>query len=163
MTSDMDDSKPVTDKDMRHVYGPRPMSAVLPPLVRPAFKKRSPATAQVLQDWEIIVGPAIAGVTTPRKLFTGTLTIACVGPVAMELQHLAPTLIGRINGHMGHVIVSRLRFVQDLQPAKPAPPPRKPADDAAAAAVAGLPEGPLRDALHQLGRMVLSTHKPGRR
>jgi hypothetical protein len=157
MTSEADDSK-----TGRHVFGPRPLAAVLPPLVRPAFKKRSPATAQVLADWEAIMGPAIAAVTTPRKLFTGTLTIACTGPVAMELQHLAPTLIGRINAHMGQVIVSRLRFVQDIQPPKPPPPTRKPADAAARKAVADLPEGPLRDALEQLGRMVLST-PPARR
>lgn len=158
MTSEASDSKAG-----RHVFGPRPLAAVLPPLVRPAFRKRSPATAQVLADWEAIMGPAIAAVTTPRKLFTGTLTISCVGPVAMELQHLAPTLIGRINAHMGQVIVSRLRFVQDLQPPKPPQPARKPATEAASRAVAGLPEGPLRDALEQLGRMVLSTPPPRRR
>jgi hypothetical protein len=39
---------------------------------------------------------------------------------------------------------------------------RKPADAAARKAVADLPEGPLRDALEQLGRMVLST-PPARR
>lgn len=147
--------------DLRHVFGPRPLGALLPPLVRPAFKKRSPATAQVLADWGAIMGPAIAAVTTPRKLFAGTLSIACVGPVAMELQHLAPTLIGRINAHMGQVTVTRLRFVQDLQPLPPQKPARRPAGAAAEKAVSGLPEGALRDALEALGRMVLST-PPGR-
>ena len=140
-------------------YGPRPLGALVPKLVRPAFKKRAPATAQVLADWEAIMGPALSAVTTPRKLFAGTLSIACIGPVAMELQHLAPALIGRINAHMGEVIVSRLRFVQDMQPPKPLPAPRPPAEDAARNAVQTLPESPLRDALERLGRMVLSTQK----
>jgi hypothetical protein len=160
MTTDHSDNKP--KNDARHVYGPRPLGAIIPPIVRPAYKKRSPATAQVLADWEAIMGPAIAAVTTPRKLFAGTLSIACIGPVAMELQHLAPTLIGRINAHMGQVIVSRLRFVQDIQPLAPRPPPRRPASEAAQKAVATLPEGELRDALESLGRMVLST-PPARR
>jgi hypothetical protein len=149
--------------DTRHIWGPRQLGALIPPLVRPAFRKRSPATAQVLADWEQIVGPAIAAVTVPRKLFQATLAIACAGPIAMELQHLAPVLIGRINAHMGQVIVTRLRFVQDLPPAKPAAPVRIPATEAAHRAVTGLPEGPLRDALESLGRMVLSTSPASRR
>jgi len=149
--------------DQRHVFGPRALGAILPPLVKPAFRKRAPAMAQLLADWELIVGPAIGQVTTPRKLFQATLAIACSGPIAMELQHLAPTLIGRINAHMGQIVVTRLRFVQDHVAPPAAPPARVPATKAAQAAVADLPEGPLRDALESLGRMVLSTSKPSRR
>lgn len=156
MTTDSGPDKATPEK-ARHIYGPRQLSAVLPPLVRPAYRRRSPATAQVLLDWDAIVGPAIAAVTTPRKLFAGTLSIACNGPVAMELQHLAPYLIGRINTHMGQVVVSRLRFVQDLSATPPPAPKRLPAEAAAAREVMDLPEGPLRDALQSLGSMVLST------
>ena len=35
--------------------------ALVPALVRPAFRKRSPAAAQVMADWDQIVGPALAG------------------------------------------------------------------------------------------------------
>lgn len=161
MTTEPPDNKPRRPRtDGRHIFGPRPLGALIPPIVRPAFKKRSPATAQVLADWEIIMGPAIAATTTPRKLFAGTLSIACIGPVAMELQHLAPTLIGRINAHMGQILVSRLRFVQDIHPNTPTPPTRKPANEAAKKAVATLPESDLRNALESLGRMVLSTPPP---
>ena len=61
--------------DNRHIYGPRPVSALVPGLVRPAFARRAPATAQVLADWAAIVGPALAAQTTPRRLFSGTLSI----------------------------------------------------------------------------------------
>ncbi len=149
--------------DQRHVFGPRALGTILPPLVKPAFRKRAPATAQLLADWEMIVGPAIGQVTTPRKLFQATLAIACTGPIAMELQHMAPTLIARINAHMGQTTVTRLRFVQD-HVAQPSPTSvRRPATEAARQAVADLPEGPLRDALESLGRMVLSTSKPTKR
>ena len=145
------------DKPARYVYGPRPVGALVPALVRPAFRRRAPATAQVLADWEAIVGPALAAVTTPRKLFSGTLAIGCAGPVAMELQHMAEPLMARINGHLGHVAVTRLRFIQDAPPPPPVPrPPRPQAIAAAARAVESLPEGALRDALESLGRVVLA-------
>jgi len=144
----------------RHIYGPRPVSALVPGLVRPAFARRAPATAQVLADWEAIVGPVLAAQTTPRRLFSGTLSIACAGPVALELQHLSTALMGRINGHLGKVAVTRLRFVQDIPPAlPPVPAKRAPALRAARKAVADLPEGELRDALEALGRVVLTERK----
>jgi hypothetical protein len=161
MTGQQMNDKPDESVPSRHIYGPRPVGALLPALVRPAFRKRAPATAQVLADWEAIVGPALAAVTTPRKLFSGTLAIACAGPVAMELQHLSEELMARINGHLGRVAVTRLRFIQDVPPPLPAPPPPRPqAREAARRAVASLPAGPLRDALEALGRVVL-TERPG--
>jgi hypothetical protein len=142
------------------VYGgPRPLAALVPGLVRPAFRRRAPATAQVLADWEAIVGPALAAETLPRRLSAGTLTIACAGPVAMELQHLSEALRARINGHLGQTAVTRLRFVQEALPSRshaasrPAPPPAR---EAARRAVEAVPEGPLRDALERLGRAVLT-------
>jgi hypothetical protein len=146
----------------RHVYGPRPLGALVPAVVRPAFRKRSPATAQVLADWPAIVGPDLAAVTVPRRLSAGTLTLGCAGPVALELQHLADAVIGRINAHLGRPVVQRLRFVQEAaSPPGPAAvtvlPALSAAEDAAArSAVADVPEGPLRDALLALGRAVLA-------
>ena len=40
----------------RHPYGPRPIGALVATIARPAFKKRAPAAAQVLSDWDEIVG-----------------------------------------------------------------------------------------------------------
>ncbi len=143
----------------RHVYGPRPIGALVPPLTRPAFRRFSPATAQVIADWDTIVGPALAAVTTPQRLTAAQLTIACSGPIAMELQHLATELIARINTHLGSATVKALRFVQTRTsaPAAPVSSPVTPAHIApqAEAAVAGLPPGDLRTALASLGRAVL--------
>lgn len=143
----------------RHVYGPRPIGALVPQLTRAAFRRRAPATAQVLADWALIVGPALAAVTVPRRLSAGSLTVACAGPVALELQHLSTELLARINAHLGAATVQRLRFVQDAPPAPAAPPPLPPPDAAGLArveaAVADLPEGPLRLALAALGRATL--------
>jgi hypothetical protein len=145
-------------RDERYVYGPRPVGALVPRLARPVFRRRTPATAQVLADWDAIMGPALAAVTTPRRLVRGTLTIACVGPIAMELQHLATEVMARINGHLGTEIVTALRFVQTAArraPLKALPTPPDPARLAIVeAALADLPAGALRDALAALGRAI---------
>jgi hypothetical protein len=112
-----------------------------------------------MADWQALVGPALAAVTQPLRLTAGSLTIACSGPIAMELSHLAPELVARINGGLGRVAVERLRFVQTAQPAasggKPALPPRPVALPArVATALDSLPTGDLREALERLARGV---------
>ena len=136
----------------RHVYGPRQIGALVPALTRPAFRKRAPGGAQVMADWAQIVGPELSGVTTPRRLSGGTLTLACAGPVALELQHLADQLLARVNGYLGRAAVQRLRFVQDPQ----APPPavRQAARPLVAIELPGIPPGPLHDALTALGQRL---------
>ncbi len=136
----------------RHIYGPRPLGALLPALTRPAFRRRSPAAAQILTDWTAIVGPQLAATTLPRRLSGSTLTIACSGPVALELQHLAVALTGRINAHCGQVVVEQLRFVQE--PLPPPPPAPAPAPLGPVPALPGVREGELHAALASLGRVV---------
>ena len=163
-------AKDVTGRDMtkdwRPVHGPRPVGALVPAIVRPAFARAVPGAGGLMEAWPGIVGPALADATAPRRLGRGTLTIACSGPVALELQHLSAELTGRINQYLGSQTVQRLRFVQTQLPRPPAraAPPTNAAGKAAgeaaaktaAAAVADLPEGPLRTALANLGRAVIT-------
>lgn len=136
----------------RHVYGPRPVGALVPVVTRAAFKARSPAVAAVLADWASIVGPKTAADATPRRLTSGTLTLSCAGPVAMELQHLSGPLIERVNSHLGKPVVQRLRFVQDTTPPPPPAPKRRVAPKPVE--LPGIPAGDLRDALMRLGQSV---------
>lgn len=151
-------------REVRHVYGPRQVAALIPGITRAAFRRHSPAVAQVLADWEAIVGPAIASVSSPRRLTSGTLTIACSGPVAMELQHLSRELISRINTHVGSQTVTALRFVQTQLPPRPQAAPLSPpvpavAESEAEKSVANYPDGELRRALVSLGRVVLGSSR----
>lgn len=143
----------------RRVYGPQPLGGLLSRVTRPAFRRHSPAAAQLLADWADIVGPALAAVTVPRRLVSSTLTLACAGPIAIELQHLSTELIARINGHLGSQAVHRLRFVQTTTgSAAIAPLTRRvnaAAHQTALASVAHLPPSPLREALAALGAAVL--------
>jgi hypothetical protein len=154
-----EDTQPGIATPDRHVYGPRPLSALLPALTRPAFRRRSPAAAQVMADWATIVGPALAAMTVPRRLSAGTLTVGCAGPIALELQHMTGEVMARINTHLGVPTVKALRFEQstpDSPPAARPPPPPPEVAEAAEAAVGSLPEGELRAALASLGRAVLA-------
>ncbi|SDB72335.1 DUF721 domain-containing protein [Belnapia rosea] len=143
--------------DRRFVWGPRPLGTLIPHLTRPVFRKKSPAGALLMADWAEIVGPGLAAVTSPKRVTSGTLTIGCVGPVAMELSHLAPQLIERINAQLGKPVVERLRFVQQAAtatPARPRPAPEAKLPPRVEAAVGNLPAGELREALAKLARGV---------
>jgi hypothetical protein len=134
--------------EVRRTFSTLPLAQLVPGVTRPAFRKRSPAGAELMADWASVVGPRLAAATEPRRLSRGQLTIACAGPMAMELQHVAAELIGRINTYAGSAVVERLRFVQD-HVARPAPAlPRRPS--VAPEPVAGLPEGELNAALSRL-------------
>ncbi len=133
---------------------PQALGAVLLPLVRPALRKRAPSIAALLAEWEAVVGPAIAAVTVPKRLAAGTLTLAASPPIALELQHLGPQLLARINAYLGTEAAVRLRFAPSAASPVPrlVPPPPSPEDLArVAAAVAPLPDGNLRSALEALG------------
>ncbi|MDB5371278.1 MAG: hypothetical protein JWP20_2836 [Roseomonas sp.] len=137
--------------------GPRPLAALMPHVTKPAFKKRSPAAAQIIADWPALVGPVLAAQTIPRSLTGGTLTLACSGPVAMELQHLAPQLIGKVNAAMGQTLVQRLRFVQAAMPPqvqKAAPPKPVVLPQRLEASLEGIEDPQLREALARLAQGV---------
>ena len=140
----------------RHVYGPRSIGALVPAVTRPAFRRRAPGSAQVMADWAQIVGPELSAATTPRRLTNGTLTLACAGPVALELQHLSDQVLARVNGHLGRKVVERLRFVQDPTPPSQ-PPPARTRRVVATVEVPGIAPGPLHDALAALGRRIGET------
>src|ERR1035438_905742 len=123
-----DDTHPGMTKAPWPVHGPRPIAAVVPAVVRTAFNRVSPGIAQLMESWSGMVGPALAEVTVPRRLMQGTLTIGCSGPVAMELQHLATELIGRINQYLGSPAVRHLRFLQTATAASPSRPNPRPSE-----------------------------------
>jgi hypothetical protein len=140
-------------------FGTRELGALIPRLTRPAFRKRSPESAQILADWAALAGPALAAMAEPVRLSNGTLTLACTGPAAMELGMLAPMLVERLNGGLGRAAVRKLAFVQRA-PRLAAPPTRRPPPGPvpreAEAPLATLPEGELQAALARLARGVFA-------
>jgi hypothetical protein len=154
-----------TSNDMagqeRFVYGPRPLGSLVPDITRRTYRKHNPASAQIVADWEIIVGPKIAAMTVPRRLERGVLIIACAGPAAMDLHYMGVEVINRINTHLGGQPVHSLKFTQTGMPRRSAAGHSSPPEaiPEAEAAVTDLPDGDLKAALTALGRVVIGRSK----
>jgi len=132
----------------RRNFAARGIAALLAPVVRPAFRRRAPAAAQLLADWPQLAGPELAARAAPVKFAGGTLTLACTGPVAMELQLLGPQIISRLNLGLGHAMIERLRFVQQAPAIAPTRAPKL--SRAAVPPPEDLPDGPVGEALAKL-------------
>lgn len=109
----------------------RILSDALPDLTRRAFARRGFAGIALATDWPHVVGTALADHTLPERLVFprgertgGTLHIRVGSAIALELQHLEPLVIERINRHFGYAAVARLALTQG--PVEPrARPPRE--------------------------------------
>lgn len=139
--------------------GLKELSALIPRQTRPAFRKRSPDAAQIMADWPAIIGPQVARMAEPVRLSAGTLTLACMGPAALELSMGAPALIERINAHLGRIAIRKLAFIQrlprpeEVRSARPVPGPLPPRVERSLGAVPG---DELRQALERLAKGVFA-------
>ena len=151
----------------------RAIGAELGRVARPVLGKRGLGEAQLLAQWDSIMGAALAASAWPDRLSfppgerrDGTLRLRVEPGAALLLQHQEPLLLERINAFFGYRAVARLAYVQaPPRRREPSPPrPRKldPAEEKAVATrVAGVSDPELREALDRLGRAVLgSTRKP---
>lgn len=133
----------------------------------PIRKKRGLAEAALISDWPDIIGAALAAECVPLRIARGpdgtggTLHIRVSGALALELQHMQPQVIERINGYFGYQAIARIALQQGpISARKPAPRKRAtpPSDEDAAALAAqldGIADEDLRRALEALGRGVL--------
>ncbi len=137
----------------RRGFTMRPLSALVPAIAKPVFKKRSAAGAQLLADWDEIVGPELAATSYAKRFAAGTLTIACSSVVAMQWQYQSEFLKSRINGALGRVMVERIKFVQEMVTGK-VPVKRRLRAATPGPVLADMPPGPLREALERLGAVL---------
>ena len=117
--------------------------------------------ARLKSDWLAIVGAEFGGATWPATLSRdGALKLRTAAEQALEIQHLAPMLIERINLFLGRQAVARIVLVQGPLPGppepRPAPPPAIPAEEARAIEnqLTGVADAELQQALLRLGRSV---------
>ena len=154
-------------------FGPRAIGESLPEIVGPALRRRGIAAARLISDWPEIIGEDLAADSCPRKLSNsrrdrepGTLHIAVAGAAAVEIQHLEPVLIERINTYLGYRAVARIALRQTPIAPRPRRAPRKkepPLDREAARALdarmAPIGDADLRAALAALGRAVTANRR----
>ena len=87
------------------------------------------------------------------------LLVRVSGPLAIELQHLAPQVLERVNTYLGYRAVGQLKLRQGVLPAAAAPEREPPVLPEAALAevrqqTAGIADDDLRQALEGLGRAL---------
>jgi hypothetical protein len=148
------------------------VGAAVEPLIEPLLRRRGFVQTRVARDWPAIVGAQLAAETMPVRLsfprgerLDATLQIRVTGPLALELQHLAPAVIERINGYFGYRAVARISLIQAPRGHVPKPKPRRKVDltpeeeDKVAAGVAGVADPGLRRSLGELGRAMLRARR----
>ena len=104
-----------------------------------AFKRFGFVQGAVVSRWPEIVGERYARVSAPESIRFpsgrkdgGTLTLVVEGSHAPVMQHLAPTIVERVNRFFGHPAVARVQVrqgrlprVEARRPAAAAPAPRE--------------------------------------
>ena len=148
-----------------------PVSRLLGAISQAVLRRQGFAQAHILRHWAEIVGAEIAGMAAPETLrFSrgaedgGVLTIRVDGPVAVEIQHLEPQILERINAYYGYRAVGRLKLVQGPLPLPPrqAPPPRplsREEQQKLADEVERISDPGVRAALMRFGRSMLSAQR----
>lgn len=154
--------------DTRRARGPSLVGAYLRHSMAPALRRRGFPQAEAITHWPAIVGQELARHCCPERLSYaqgtrngGTLHVRAAGSIAVELQHLEPQVVERINRYFGFHAVARLALLQAPLPAPPraraSPSGRclSPAEQAALSrTTAEITDPGLRLALTKLGHRI---------
>lgn len=164
------DPKPEMREQRRGSAGPRALAGAIAQIAKPILGRRGFAQAAIVTDWPAIAGIALAARSLPMRIqypagsrADGTLQLRVAdGSMAMQVAHLEPLILERINAYFGYKAVARIAIFQG-------PLPRRPESRAVATARLGpeeearleslldsVTDAGLRAALEQLGRSVLS-------
>ena len=153
----------------------RPLAEFVHTAIDPVVTRQGFGQSGLILFWEEIVGERLAAISRPVKMqwpargrdgtagngaAAATLIIRVESGFALEMQHLAPIIIERINAHFGWRSVSRLLLKQGPIAARPrarqvARVPDEAAKTAAEKLVGPVGDEPLRQALTRLGARVL--------
>lgn len=102
----------------------RPLGGSISAILDPLLAKRSHIDAALALSWPNIAGSKLSGRTQPLKVTwqrraspddpfePGTLTIACEGSAALDLQYQTTELIERINRFFGYAAIARIKIEQ---------------------------------------------------
>ncbi len=150
---------------------PQPVSDLATAILDPLLRKRAGMNVALVQSWDEIAGPRLAGLTRPEKIQwprraseddphqPATLVVACAGMAALRLQHETSELIGRVNGFLGYGAIGRIRIVQkpvgDGRKSRPVPRQLTEVEQARIGKVtAAIEDDGLKEALVRLGASV---------
>ena len=118
-----------------------PLADLVGKTVGDAFKRQGFAAIEIVTQWQAIVGDELAARSEPTKLSwprrddpdsVGVLQIRVEGAYALEIQHLQPVIVERVNRYFGWRCVGRLAIRQgpvSVRRKRPAPPKEPSADE----------------------------------
>jgi hypothetical protein len=161
---------------------PKPLADLIDACLGPALAAQGFAASDVIVAWPEIVGERLANFTQPLRIEwprgagardrdarpePATLVVRVESAFALDMQHLAPVVIERVNAHYGWRCVGRVVLKQGpvKRPAPPpAPAPALTEDDRrrVTEAVGEVGEDALRDALERLGQAIVSARRGAR-
>jgi hypothetical protein len=163
---------------------PRPLADLIGAAIQPALAAQGFAGREVLSLWSEIVGERLAARSRPLKIDwprrrpgaddgarpdQATLVVLVESAFAPELQHAAPVILARVNGHLGWAAVGRVVLKQGPVAGQTgAPAPHAAAVDQAAQQRATEASAPVetpavREAVARLGAAVLARRDRPRR
>lgn len=112
------------------------VGAYVPGIARKVFEAHGFSSASILSDWPEIIGAEFALITAPERIIWprqhnhsdydderqkripshkrsgATLVLRVDGPRSLEIQHITPQLLERINIYFGYRAVADLRIIQ---------------------------------------------------
>jgi hypothetical protein len=156
---------------------PRPLADFLDVCLSPSLAAQGFATSDIIVAWQDIVGERLAAFTQPLKIEwkrkgpnadpdarpePATLVIRVEGAFALEMQHMAPIIIERVNVYYGWRCIGKLVLkqgpVRRTEKKRPAPRVLGKADRKRVdAALAPIEEEPLKAALDRLGQAIVGS------
>lgn len=152
----------------------KPVSQAIDRLTKGILGKQGFTHGAIVTKWPEIVGENIARHTQPEKIIFsrdgatgGTLHLKTdSGGFAMELQHMEPQIVERINAFFGYRAVVRIKLIQGPLPTNKmgqrTQPPRAlnaAQTKALKRSVAPVDDLELKEALEKLGQSVMARHK----
>jgi hypothetical protein len=150
----------------------RPVSDMLPAVGGAAFRRFGFVQSSIVSRWREIAGERYAAVSAPESIrfppgrrASGVLTLVVEGAHAPMMQHVAPTIIERVNRFFGYAAVERLSFRQGIvqvekAKARIAPPSLRPVPVGLGDSLRGIGDPELRACLEALARGIGAAEEP---
>ena len=103
-------------------------------LIQESFSKRGFADGEILHRWPTIIGKMLAKASHPEKIIytkgrnaDGTLQLRVGNSgLALDIQHMEPMILDRINAYFGYRAISRIKIIQAPLPPQKERPSYKP-------------------------------------
>ncbi len=155
--------------------GPKPLAELLETCLQPIMAAQGFASTDIITGWPEIIGDKLAEFSRPVKIEwprrrtyaddgqggeAATLVLKVESAFALDIQHMVPVLIERVNARYGWRCIGKIVIKQGPVPKQAHKPQRRTLDPAmieqASQRIGAIEDAGLREALVRLGAGILS-------